>query len=93
MKTPSAQIRDLGLVRRIRDEDDEDDVVQKPLEWSIIRRLFGYAAPVQKKLTTLSMLTVIRAAQRQPAHGGALARFPASAGTSGARRDRMERRE
>ncbi len=62
-KAPSAQIRDLGLVRRIRDEDDEQDEIQKPLEWSLIRRLFTYARPVQKKVNTLSVLTVIRAAQ------------------------------
>src|SRR5439155_19123557 len=37
--------------------------IQKPLEWSLIRRLFIYAAPVKRKLTTLGLLTVIRAAQ------------------------------
>lgn len=56
------EVRDLGLVRRARD-DDEDDEIQKPLEWSLIRRMFTYAAPVRKKLTALSVLTVIRAAQ------------------------------
>ena len=62
MKPAPAEIRDLGLVRRIRDEDDDEDI-QKPLEWSLIRRLFTYAAPVQKKLTALSVMTVIRGAQ------------------------------
>jgi ATP-binding cassette subfamily B protein len=56
------EIRDLGLVRRLR-EDDEDEEIQQPLEWSLIRRLFTYAAPVRGKLTALSILTVIRAAQ------------------------------
>ncbi len=55
-------IRDLGLVRRIRDEDDDEPMLQ-PLEWSLIRRMFGYAAPVRRKLTALTVLTVIRAAQ------------------------------
>ena len=55
-------IRDVGLVRRLR-EDDEDESIQQPLEWSLIRRLFTYAAPVRGKLTALSGLTVIRAAQ------------------------------
>ncbi|MBI5771011.1 MAG: ABC transporter ATP-binding protein [Verrucomicrobia bacterium] len=60
--TPPGQIRDLGLVRRVRDEDDEEEI-QQPLEWSLIRRLFTYAAPVKKKLTALSLMTVVRAAQ------------------------------
>src|SRR5882672_4665842 len=62
MSTAPQQIRDLGLVRRVRDEDDEEEI-QKPLEWSLIRRLFIYAAPVKKKLTALSVMTFIRAAQ------------------------------
>jgi len=62
MKPPLPEIRDLGLVRRLR-EDEEDEEIQKPLEWSIIRRLFTYAAPVRRKLTALSVLTLIRAAQ------------------------------
>ena len=52
-----APIRDLGLVRRVRDEDDDEEL-QKPLEWSLIRRLFTYAAPVNKKLTALSVMTL-----------------------------------
>jgi ATP-binding cassette subfamily B protein len=56
------EIRDLGLVHRVRDEDDDIEV-QKPLEWSLIRRLFTYAKPVKRKLTALGVLTVIRAAQ------------------------------
>ena len=62
MSPPPTQIRDLGLVRRLRDEDDEEEI-QKPREWSLIRRLFTYAAPVRKKLTALSIMTVVRAAQ------------------------------
>lgn len=63
-KMPSAlfESRDLGLVRRVRDEDDDEEV-QKPLEWSLIRRMFTYAAPVQGKVTALGILSVIRAAQ------------------------------
>jgi ATP-binding cassette subfamily B protein len=59
---PVADVRDLGLVRRIRD-DDEAEEIQKPLEWSLIRRMFGYAAPVKRKLTALTVLSVVRAAQ------------------------------
>ena len=64
MKKPSSavfEVQDLGLIRRVR--DDEETELQKPLEWSIIRRLFTYAAPVRKKLTALSVMTVIRSAQ------------------------------
>ncbi len=63
MKMPSALFAasDVGLVRRLR--DDEDEAVQKPLEWSLIRRMFTYAAPVKRKLTALSVLSVVRSAQ------------------------------
>jgi ATP-binding cassette subfamily B protein len=53
---------EIGLVRRVRDEDDDEEI-QKPLEWSLIRRMFSYAAPVQRKLTALTVMTVIRSAQ------------------------------
>ncbi len=59
---PPAEIRDLGLVRRLRD-DDEDLEVQRPLEWSLIRRLFTYAEPVRGRLTALTVMSVIRAMQ------------------------------
>ena len=55
-------IRDLGLVRRVRDEEDDEEL-QKPLEWSLIRRLFTYATPVQGKLNALVVMSVIRSAQ------------------------------
>lgn len=59
---PALDVRDLGLVRRVRDDEDNEEI-QRPLEWSLIRRLFTYATPVQSKLTALSVMTVIRAAQ------------------------------
>lgn len=46
-----------------RSAEDEEEELQRPLEWSLIRRLFGYAAPVRRKLAALIVLTVIRAAQ------------------------------
>ena len=60
---PRPQFREVGLVRRVRDEDDEQEQLQQPLEWSLIRRLFTYATPVRGQLTALSVMTVIRAAQ------------------------------
>lgn len=57
-----AKVRDLGLVRRPL-EDDEDTEQFKPLEWGLIRRMFTYARPVQRKLNILLVLTVIRSAQ------------------------------
>ena len=62
MSSALFEVRDVGLIRRVRD-DDEDEEIQKPLEWSLIRRLFTYAAPVKKKLTALTVMTIIRAAQ------------------------------
>ena len=56
-----AKIRDVGLVRRVR--EDEDEELQKPLEWGLIRRLFTYTAPIKGKVTTLIILTLIRSAQ------------------------------
>jgi ATP-binding cassette subfamily B protein len=55
-------IRDLGLVRRVRDDDDDEEQF-KPLEWGLIRRLFTYAQPVRRKRNILFVLTVIRSAQ------------------------------
>ncbi|MEO6569425.1 MAG: ABC transporter transmembrane domain-containing protein, partial [Opitutaceae bacterium] len=54
--------RDFGLIRRIRDEEDDEELV-KPLEWGLMRRLLLYTRPVRKKLRILSLLTVIRSAQ------------------------------
>lgn len=61
MKAP-APVQDLGLVRRPRDPD-EDEEQFKPLEWGLIRRLFTYATPVKRKLTVLCIMSVIRSAQ------------------------------
>lgn len=58
---PFAEMREVGLVRRLA--DDEIEEVQKPLEWSLIRRMFGYAEPHRRKLTALTILSIIRAAQ------------------------------
>ena len=57
-----AKIRDLGLVRRPQDDDEEEEQF-KPLEWGLIRRMFTYARPVQRKLNILLVLTLIRSAQ------------------------------
>ncbi|HWA28385.1 MAG TPA: ABC transporter ATP-binding protein [Lacunisphaera sp.] len=58
---PSPPIRDIGLVRRVRDDDDE--ALQKPLEWGLIRRLFTYTAPIKGKVTALVILSLVRAIQ------------------------------
>ncbi len=50
------------LVQRLRDEDD-DEPQFKPLEWGIIRRLFGYTAPHARKRNWLIVLTIFRAMQ------------------------------
>ncbi len=62
MNAPQKEVREVGLIRRVRDDDDEE-IIQKPLEWSLIRRLFIYTAPVKGKLTALSVTSLVRAAQ------------------------------
>ncbi|MDP3068927.1 MAG: ABC transporter ATP-binding protein [Opitutaceae bacterium] len=59
---PGPAVREVGLVRRVRD-DEEEEIIQQPLEWSLIRRLFTYTTPVKGKLTALSVTSLVRAAQ------------------------------
>ena len=54
--------RNLILVQRMRDEDDDEEQF-KPLAWGLIYRLFRYARPVRRKLIALIVLTTIRSAQ------------------------------
>lgn len=53
--------RELGLV--VRQRDEEPELAAKPLEWGLIRRLFGYTRVVSKKRNALIVLTFIRAIQ------------------------------
>ncbi|MDQ8184998.1 ABC transporter ATP-binding protein [Pelagicoccus sp. SDUM812002] len=53
--------RELGLV--VRQRDEEPEVAAKPLEWGLIRRLFGYTKAVSGKRNALIVLTFIRAIQ------------------------------
>lgn len=50
------------LVHRTRD-DEEDEEQFKPLEWGLIRRLWGYTAAVKTKRNWLVALTILRSAQ------------------------------
>jgi ATP-binding cassette subfamily B protein len=54
--------RNLILVQRVRD-DDEDEEQFKPLDWSIVRRLLTYARPVQAKLVAMVAMSILRSAQ------------------------------
>jgi ATP-binding cassette subfamily B protein len=54
--------RNLILVQRVRDEDDDEEQF-KPLDWGLIRRILTYARPVRRKLATMVALTIIRSAQ------------------------------
>ncbi len=62
MKTGAAPNRNLILVHRLRDEEEDQELV-KPLDWRLVRRLFTYARPARRKLRVLLLLTVIRSAQ------------------------------
>lgn len=55
-------VQDVGLVRRLRDDDDEEEQF-KPLEWGLIRRLLIYTAPVKRKFVSLCLFTLLRSAQ------------------------------
>jgi ATP-binding cassette subfamily B protein len=54
--------RNLILVQRVRDEDDDEEQF-KPLDWGLIRRILTYARPVRRKMATMVALTIIRSAQ------------------------------
>ncbi len=56
------KVRDLGLVYRPR-EDEEDEELLRPLEWGLMRRLLTYARPVRGKLNRLALLSLVRSAQ------------------------------
>ena len=58
---PDRPARSAVLVYRSRDDDDEEQF--KPLEWGLMRRLFGYTNAVAGKRNWLIFLTIIRAAQ------------------------------
>ncbi|HYD82892.1 MAG TPA: ABC transporter ATP-binding protein, partial [Opitutus sp.] len=49
------------LVHRSRDDDDDEQF--KPLEWGLIRRLFGYTHVVARKRNWLIVLSAIRSVQ------------------------------
>ncbi|HZP60215.1 MAG TPA: ABC transporter ATP-binding protein [Opitutaceae bacterium] len=53
--------RPLMLVHRMRDDDDID--LLKPLDWGLIRRLFGYTRSIAAKRNWLIFLTAVRSAQ------------------------------
>ncbi|MEO6002728.1 MAG: ABC transporter ATP-binding protein [Opitutus sp.] len=58
---PQQPAKPAVLVHRSRDDDDEEQF--KPLEWGLMRRLFGYTNAVARKRNWLIFLTIIRAAQ------------------------------
>jgi len=51
----------LSLVQRA--QDDADEAQMKPLDWAIVRRLFGYTKPFAKRRNWLIVLTLMRASQ------------------------------
>jgi ATP-binding cassette subfamily B protein len=61
MKSAAASAKNLTLVQKPRDDEDEEQF--KPLEWGLIRRLFGYTRAVARKRNWLIALTVVRSAQ------------------------------
>ena len=62
MSEDGQRTRELILVHRVKDED-EDEEQFKPLDWGLVMRILRYARPVRRKLIILLILTTIRAAQ------------------------------
>ncbi len=52
----------LRLTQVVRQPDDEE-IERRPLEWGLIRRLFGFARPYRGTCLALAALTVVRSAQ------------------------------
>jgi ATP-binding cassette subfamily B protein len=52
----------LKLTQVVRSPDDEE-IERRPLEWGLIRRLFGYARPYRGTCLALAVLTVVRSVQ------------------------------
>ncbi len=42
---------------------DDEEIDRRPLEWGLIRRLFGFATPYRGTCLALAVLTVVRSAQ------------------------------
>ncbi|MFM1850742.1 MAG: hypothetical protein RIS54_426 [Verrucomicrobiota bacterium] len=53
--------RNITVVQKSREEEEEAQF--RPLQWSLIRRLFSYAAPIKGKVRWLLFITIIRAIQ------------------------------
>ena len=51
----------LSLVQRGKDDEAEEQM--KPLDWRIVRRLFGYTKPFARKRNWLILFTLLRASQ------------------------------
>ncbi|WP_438480354.1 ABC transporter ATP-binding protein [Oleiharenicola lentus] len=62
MTEPKEKIKDFGLVQRVRDDEDTEEQF-RPLEWSLIRRLFTYTHAIKGKVVALTVMSVIRSAQ------------------------------
>jgi ATP-binding cassette subfamily B protein len=61
MSESAVKTRDITLVERSREEAEEAQF--RPLQWSLIRRLFSYTTPVKGKLRKLVVIVIIRATQ------------------------------
>lgn len=60
MSNPHGRVP-LSLVQRAGDDEREEQM--KPLDWAIVRRLFGYTGAFARKRNWLIVLTLLRASQ------------------------------
>lgn len=54
--------KNLSLIQRENEAEDNEEL-QKPLDWKLIRRLLEYTKPVKGRLAILTVLSVLRSAQ------------------------------
>jgi ABC-type multidrug transport system fused ATPase/permease subunit len=64
-RAPSPQSQEPGRPRSlvVLTAPEEEEIQRRPLQWGIIRRLFGYTRPVAGKRNALILLTLTRALQ------------------------------
>ncbi len=60
-QAPESRLRQQLVVGHARDEENEE--LRRPLQWHLIRRLFGYTTPVAGKRNALIVFTLVRALQ------------------------------
>ena len=62
-KSPAAATRPALKLTQVVHTLDAEEIERRPLEWRLIRRLFGYARPYRDTCIALALLTTLRSLQ------------------------------